>query len=89
MSNGGGSTRRRAGGRAGRSRGTAEGGTPKTFLMRRRPGEFATAGMLADGGACDHDAVGLYAGAMDLALRVQKTLTQYPLRRLGRAEDIV
>ena len=48
MSNGGGSTRLGAA-RFGRtSRGIAEGGVPKTFLMRRRPKALATARMLAD-----------------------------------------
>ena len=45
----GGSTRLGLGGRPGRaSRRSAEGGTPKTFLMRRRPGDVATGRMLAE-----------------------------------------
>jgi len=47
MSHGGGSMRLGLGERLGRaSRGIAEGGTPKTFLIRRRPIALATAGML-------------------------------------------
>ena len=55
MSNGGGWARLAAGGRLGRiSRGTAEGGTPNTFLNRRRPTGGATGRMLADAAALRH-----------------------------------
>ena len=46
MSNSG--SMRLGGAGRGVSRGTAEGGVPKTFLMRRRLSDFPTAEMLAD-----------------------------------------